>query len=121
MAKIPKHCIKKFKEHYTSYPSILSIPDLNINDDINKFFSKSRIVWREEHIDSDGVINTTHKLVDYDSSGVMVFISKSPTIYNTGNVYILTTEARMDVAKLTISRLNKIKNGNNSGTTKREN
>ena len=120
MAKIPKHCIKKFKELYTSYPSILCLFGNIESDVVNKFFYKSRIVWREEHTDSEGYTKTTRKLIDYDSSGVMVFINDALTIDDV-TIYLLTTEARMDVAKLTISRLNKIKNGNNSGTTKREN
>jgi hypothetical protein len=78
---------------------------------VNKFFSKSRVVWRHEVYKENNEVRTYYKLLEYDPAGVMVYI------YDEVNIFILTTEDRMDVAKLTISRLKKLirdENGNNS-------
>lgn len=113
MKIIPKNCIKTFKSRYTTYPSILEIFSLTGSEKINQFFSKSTILWRKEWVDTLDTTKITDKLIDYDSSGIMVYIK------NNTHIFILTTESRMDVARLTLSRLKKIlkEDGNNSRTT----
>lgn len=114
MKTIPKNCIKTFKSRYTTYPSILErIGGLSGSDKIEQFFSKYTILWRREMTDTLDITKITDKLIDYDSSGIMVYIK------NSTHIFILTTESRMDVAKLTLSRLKKIlkEDGNNGRTT----
>ncbi len=115
MTQIPEHCIVKFEKDHGSYPSILEMIPIHNKELLNKFFSKSRVIWRNE-ITNDIRTRTIHKLIDYDPSGVMVYINEEI------NIFILTTESRLDVAKLTLTRLKKLnQDGNNSGTTKTEN
>lgn len=103
MKPIPKHCIKKFKELYVHHPSVLEVlPNPYAKDKIQTFFSKSRIVWRREYTNSSCIDFIQKKLLDYDPSGIMVYIQ------NDYHIFILTTEDRMDVAKLTLSRIKKI-------------
>lgn len=109
MEKIPKNCIKSFKKRYEVYPSILDFFCTNYEEKIKSYFSKSLTLWRKEtHTDDGSVYVDT--LLDYDPTGIMVYIK------NNKHIFILTTENRMDVAKLTLTRLKKIlkENGNNS-------
>ena len=115
---IPKNCIKTFKSRYMTYPSILEkISTIESSDNIEKYFSKYMILWRKEFTNDDDTTRVTDKLIDYDSTGIMVYIKEER------HIFILTTESRMDVAKLTLSRLKKIlkENGNNSRTTETKN
>lgn len=110
MKKIPKNCIKTFKKRYQVYPSVLDVFFIENTDKIKDFFNKYTILWRTESIDVEDKTSITNKLIDYDSTGIMVYIKKER------HIFILATESRMDVAKLTLSRLKKIlkDNGNNS-------
>ena len=111
--KIPKNCLKKFKERYVTYPSIIEIETTNSKEKIETFFSKYKILWRSEVVSSDFSQITSDKLIDYDPTGIMVYIKGDYYIF------ILTTETNMDVSKLTLSRLKKLlkEDGNNSRTT----
>lgn len=111
MEKIPQNCIEFFKELHTYFPSVIEI-GLNIKQtDVINFFSKYRVVWRTEFVNDEGKIREVDKLIDYDPSGIMVYV------YDGYRIFIMTTESRIDVAKLTINRLKKLTNGNNLGTT----
>lgn len=98
---IPKNCIKTFKNRYNTYPSILEIVSMEGSDKINEFFSNYTTLWRRVYSDCDKV-KTTDKLIDYDPTGIMIYINEGV------HIFIMTTERRMDVAQLTLSRLRKI-------------
>lgn len=102
---IPKNCIKKFKKTYNVYPSIFEFNDITINSDIEKYFSKFNVLWRHETFTSYGELFVEHKLLDYDSTGVMVYI------YGNKHIFILSTESKINVVKLTRQNLKKY--GNN--------
>lgn len=103
MKQIPKNCIKKFKERFKIYPSIIQFgASKSKMEEIDIFFKKYKILWRCEYIDNITGVITTDKLIDYDATGTMVYINKHY------NIFILTTESNIDVVRLTLSRLNKI-------------
>jgi hypothetical protein len=111
--KITKNCLKKFKQRHVTYPSIIEIRTTNCNEKIETFFIKYKILWRSEVVNSDFNQITIDKLIDYDPTGIMVYIKGG------NHIFILTTETNMDVSKLTLSRLKKLlkEDGNNGRTT----
>ena len=119
MKQIPKNCIKNFKKRFKIYPSVIRV-GLTHNFDREKidiFFQKYKILWRYEYVDNSTGDISIDKLIDYDSTGIFIYINRSY------HIFILTTELNMDVVRLTLSILNKIlkENGNNSKTIETKN
>jgi len=99
---IPKHCIKNFKTKFNTYPSFIRVNRDYIKTDIEKFFSKSHIVWSDEIISSpDGQKGYIERFIEYDSTGIMVYIKYDE------DIFILTTTDRKGVAYYMISNLTK--------------
>lgn len=98
---IPKHCIKEFKRRFSYYPTLISIHPEVIKVDINKFLSKSLTIWTNERIDGYGEKQIIERFLEYDSSGIMVYIKEDK------DIFILTTTDRKSVADFIISNLKK--------------
>lgn len=98
---IPKHCIKKFKTKFNSYPCFISVNKEYVKTDIEKFFSKSYLVWFNERVNAEGQKTTTERFFEYDSTGIMVYIKED------GDIFILTTTDRQGVVYYMISNLKK--------------
>jgi len=96
---IPKHCIKIFKSKFGYHPSIIAVDSEYIKIDINKFFSKSLVIWTYHAINDLGEKIDLEKFMEYDSHGIMIYINRD------GNIFILTTQERMNVAEFMISNL----------------
>ena len=69
---------------------------------VDKFLSKSELVWVNETI-GDGENIVKEKFVLYDSSGIMIYIKEGVTLF------ILTTIDRYEVAKYSIGMLKRLK------------
>lgn len=98
---IPKHCIKNFKKKFNTYPSFISVEGGYIKTDLDKFFSKSLVVWSNDIVNSEGQKNTLERFIEYDSTGIMVYIKED------GNIFILTTQSRKNVAEFMVNNLKK--------------
>lgn len=96
---IPKHCIKEFKRRFTFYPTFISIHSESIKVDIDKFLSKSTTIWSNERINAEGEKKVIERFLEYDSSGIMVYIKDGQ------GIFILTTTDRKSVADFIISNL----------------
>lgn len=98
---IPEHCIEIFKKRHTYYPNFISVNLNFIKSDLNKFFSKSTIVWQNIRVNSDGKKTIIEQFLEYDSIGIMVYIKEGQ------DIFILTTGDRLNVAEFMVSNLKK--------------
>jgi uncharacterized membrane-anchored protein YjiN (DUF445 family) len=103
MENIPKHCIDIFIDKFKSYPSVIELNPNKTKDSINKFLSKSELVWVNELISDEGKKHTLEKFVVYDSTGIMIYINEELTLF------ILTTIDRYEVADFSIQTLKRLK------------
>ena len=98
---IPKHCIKIFKNRFTYYPTFISVNPEYVKIDLNKFFSKSMTIWTNERVNAEGQRTVLERFLEYDSSGIMVYIKEGQ------GIFILTTSDRKNVADYMINNLKK--------------
>lgn len=98
---IPEHCIEIFKKRHTFYPYFISVNSDYIKADLNKFFSKSIRIWENIRINANGDKNIIERFLEYDQSGIMVYIKEGK------DIFILTTGDRLNVAEFMISNLKK--------------
>lgn len=91
-----------FKERLKHTPSVLYIKNENITkENLDKFLSKSHLIFVNKQV-LDGKIVDIDKLVEYDSSGILIYIK------NTEDIFILTTTDRLNVAEFTLHNLIKL-------------
>lgn len=98
---IPEHCIEIFKKRHTYYPNFISVNPEYVKKDLDKLFSKSLQVWVNLRINAEGKKTFVERFLEYDSSGIMVYIKEGK------DIFILTTGDRMNVAEFMISSLKK--------------
>jgi hypothetical protein len=103
MENIPKHCIDIFIDKFKSYPSVIELNLSKNKESINKFLSKSELIWINEFIGDDNKKHTKEKFVIYDSTGIMIYINEELTLF------ILTTIDRYEVADFSIQTLKRLK------------
>ena len=102
MKEIPQHCIDFFKERFNSYPSIVEIGGNMSKEDINKLLNKSHLLWYEDFVNENYEVKPQHKLYEYDSTGVLIYL-KSGT-----NIFILTKVDKKNMVDYTIQQLKKL-------------
>jgi hypothetical protein len=91
-----------FKERYKQTPSSLYIKNEKISKEtLEKFLSKSYLLFVNKQV-VDGKIVETERLVEYDSSGILIYIKKAE------DIFILTTTDRLNVAEFTLHNLIKL-------------
>lgn len=92
-----------FIDKFKSYPSVIELNLSKTRESINKFLSKSELVWINEFIGDDNKKHTKEKFVIYDSTGIMIYINEELTLF------ILTTIDRYEVAEFSIQTLKRLK------------
>ena len=91
-----------FKERYKVEPSILYFKNEKIDKEkIEKFLSKSYLIYVDKEV-IDNKIVETDRLVEYDSSGILLYIKEGV------DIFILTTADRLNVAEFTLHNLIKL-------------
>jgi len=91
-----------FKERYKQVPSTLYIKNEKISKEtLEKFLSKSYLIFVNKQVE-EGKIVETERLVEYDSNGILIYIKKA------GDIFILTTTDRLNVAEFTLHNLIKL-------------
>ena len=102
MKEIPQNCIDTFKERFGSYPSVVELhPELSL-EDVNKFLSKSYLLWYEDFMNSDNLIIPQHKLYEYDSTGILIYRRLETKIF------ILTKVDKKNVVDYTLQQLKRL-------------
>jgi hypothetical protein len=91
-----------FKEKYKLFPSILKIEmnnaPLNL---IERFIAKSNLLFVNKSVVYDKIVED-EKLVEYDSTGILIYINQGK------NIFILSTVDRLNVAEYTLHNLIKL-------------
>jgi len=91
-----------FKERYKVEPSVLFFKNEKIDKEkIEKFLSKSYLIYVDKEV-IDNKIVETDRLVEYDSSGILLYIKEGV------DIFILTTADRLNVAEFTLHNLIKL-------------
>ena len=91
-----------FKERYKVEPSVLFFKNEKIEKEkIEKFLSKSYIIYVNKEV-IDNKIVEMERLVEYDSSGILLYIKEGV------DIFILTTADRLNVAEFTLHNLIKL-------------
>ena len=106
MEEIPQNCIDIFKGRFNSYPSVVKVIPTMTKEETDKFLSKSYLLWYEDFVDIDYNIKPQHRLYEYDSTGVLVYL-KSET-----NIFILTKVDKKNMVDYTLQQLKRITNKN---------
>jgi len=96
---IPTHIIDKFKETFKQYPSITEIHPDYVKTDLDKVLRKSRLIWITEKINQNSDKLVTSKLVEYDPTGIFVYINSE------NKLFILTTIERKNVSDFMVNSL----------------
>ena len=96
---VPQHCIDKFQEQYKRYPSFISF-EIDEEETIKKFLSKSQELWVTSIVE-DKKIKKIERLVEYDSTGIFIYVNLSDKI----TVTLLTTLDRYGVAEFSVNKL----------------
>ena len=96
---IPTHIIDKFRDRFKHYPTIIKVDPNYIKSDLDKVFKKSNVFWLTSEITSEGDINVKQKALEYDPSGIYVYINSDNT------VFILTTMDRKNVSDFMVNSL----------------
>ena len=91
-----------FKERYKVEPSVLYFKNEKIDKEkIEKFLSKSHMIYVNKEV-IDHKIVEMERLVEYDSSGILLYIKEGV------DIFILTTADRLNVAEFTLHNLIKL-------------
>lgn len=91
-----------FKERYKVEPSVLYFKNEKIDKEkIEKFLSKSYLIYVDKEV-IDHKIVEIDRLVEYDSSGILLYIKEGV------DIFILTTADRLNVAEFTLHNLIKL-------------
>ena len=91
-----------FKERYKVEPSVLFFKNEKIDKEkIEKFLSKSYLIYVDKEV-IDHKIVEIDRLVEYDSSGILLYIKEGV------DIFILTTADRLNVAEFTLHNLIKL-------------
>jgi hypothetical protein len=91
-----------FKERYKVEPSILYLENEKIDKEkIEKFLNKSYLIYVNKEV-IDHKIVEVDRLVEYDSSGILIYIKGG--VY----IFIFTTADRLNVAEFTLHNLIKL-------------
>lgn len=98
---IPEHCIEIFKKKFSFYPTFISVNPEYIKVDLDTFFTNSTVIWTNERINADGKRNIIEKFIEYDSTGIMIYIKEGK------GIFILTRGDRKSVADYMITKLKK--------------
>lgn len=100
--ELPEFSIRWFFTKFNKQPSIIEVVK-PYNELIYNSILKKEELWFMKKVDTDGNIIGQEKLIEYDASGILIYINSDEKIF------ILTTPDRKSVAEYTLQTLKKIK------------
>ena len=103
MKEVPQHCIDIFKDRFGCYPSFVEYSPVLDKTDVDKLLIKSHLIWYQDCIDEKKDIVPRHKLYEYDSTGIFIYVKY------VSKIFILTKVDKKNVVDFTIQQLIKIK------------
>lgn len=100
--KNEKKIVEIFEKRYQKIPSILHIRNEKISkDSLDKFLNKSHLIFVNKIVVDEKILET-EKLVEYDSTGIFIYIESGL------DIFILSTSDRLGVAEFTLHNLIKL-------------
>jgi hypothetical protein len=70
--------------------------------DIDKLLIKSHLIWYQDYVDEKKDIIPRHKLYEYDSTGVFIYVKY------VGKIFILTKVDKKNMVDFTIQQLKRL-------------
>jgi hypothetical protein len=102
MIEIPQHCIDTFKERFKSHPSIIQVYPTMSDEDTDKLFSKSHLLWFDYFVNNEHEIVYQDRLYEYDASGILI-LRKSQT-----KIFILTRVDKQNVVEYLLLQIKRL-------------
>jgi hypothetical protein len=102
MKEIPQHCVDTFKERFGVHPSLVEYSTVLNKTDVDSLLSKSHLIWYQDFIDDNKNVVPRHKLYEYDSTGVLIYIKY------VGKIFILTKVDKKNVVDYTLQQLKRL-------------
>ena len=102
MNEIPQHCIDLFKERFKSYPSVIEVQPTMDEDNTDKLFGKTHLLWFDYFVNDEHKIVYKDRLYEYDSSGILI-LRKSHT-----KIFILTKVDKQNVVDFILLQLKRL-------------
>lgn len=100
--KLPKHIVELFRERYGYYPSIVDTRQSLQVEVVDKLTSKGHLLWYCEYVDTNGKVTSNEKLIEYDSTGIFIYVMGNRVIF-------LTTINKKNIVDFTLHNLLKTK------------
>jgi len=102
MKEIPQNCINLFKEKFNTHPSIIEVYPTMTEEDTDKFFAKSYLLWFDYFVNDEHNIVHKDRLYEYDSTGIFI-LRKSRT-----KIFILTKVDKQNVVDYFLLQLKRL-------------
>ena len=102
MKEIPQNCIDLFKEKFNTYPSIIEVYPTMTEEDTDKFFAKSYLLWFDYFVNNEHNLVHNNRLYEYDSTGIFI-LRKSKT-----KIFILTKVDKQSVVDYTLLQIKRL-------------
>ena len=103
MNEIPQHCIDLFKERFKSYPSVIEVQPTMDEDNTDKLFGKTHLLWFDYFVNDEHKIVYKDRLYEYDSTGILI-LRKSKT-----KIFILTKVDKQNVGDYFVLQIKRLK------------
>jgi hypothetical protein len=102
MKEIPQHCIDTFKERFKCYPSIIEVSPTMNEENTDKLFGKSHLLWFDYFVNNEHNIVYKDRLYEYDTSGILI-LRKSQT-----KIFILTRVDKQNVVEYLLLQIKRL-------------
>jgi hypothetical protein len=102
MKEIPQHCIDTFKERFKCYPSIIEVSPTMNEENTDKLFGKSHLLWFDYFVNNENKIVYRDRLCEYDSSGVLILRKSN------NEIFILTKVDKQNVVDYLLLQIKRL-------------
>jgi len=102
MKEVPQHCIDIFKDRFGSYPSLVEYSPILDKNGVDTFLGKSHLIWYQDFIDEKKDIVPRHKLYEFDSTGILIYVKYI------GKIFILTKVDKKNVVDYSLQQLKRL-------------
>jgi len=99
---IPEVCVKWFMSRFVFEPSVIEVHG-PYEEKLYKKINESPELWFVKKVNTDGETFHTEKLVEYDQTGIFVYINPD------GRIFILTKPDKKSISEFTVNNLKKNK------------
>ena len=102
MEEIPQHCIELFLKRFNALPSFVEVNPTMSNEDTDKFFAKSLLLWFDYFVNDEHKVVYKDRLYEYDATGIFI-LRKSET-----KIFILTKVDKQNVIDYVLLQIKRL-------------